>query len=162
MQSFGASISFDRRLYASDCIGSIAYSKALRKIGILTDEECAQIIGGLETILAEWNNKTFELKSDDEDIHSANERRLSELIGSVSGKLHTGRSRNDQVATDLRIWLRTEAAALLKYLKYLISVVVSRAEKEVDVLVPGYTHLKVSLRKIINFNFNFHASKNEH
>lgn len=148
MESFGASIHFDHRLYAADCMGSIAYSKALSKINILTEEESAQIIGGLESILSEWNDKSFEIKPQDEDIHSANERRLGELIGSVAGKLHTGRSRNDQVATDMRIWLRNEARGILKYLTDLVSVVICRAEKEVDVMMPGYTHLQVKFTKL--------------
>lgn len=143
METFGASISFDRRLYAADCIGSIAYCKALAKTSIITEEESVKIVSGLETILSEWNNNNFEIKPEDEDIHTANERRLGELIGSVSGKLHTGRSRNDQVVTDLRIWLRDEAASILTYLRQLISVVVCRAEKEIKVVIPGYTHLQV-------------------
>lgn len=147
MNSFGSSISFDQRLYSADCIGSIAYCKALSKIGILTEDECVQIIGGLETVQSEWKNKSFEIKPEDEDIHSANERRLGELIGSVSGKLHTGRSRNDQVATDMRIWLRDEATTILKYLKDLLSVLVCRAEKEVDAILPGYTHLQVKYKR---------------
>lgn len=81
---------------------------------------------------------------DDEDIHTANERRLSEIVGkSIGGKLHTGRSRNDQVATDMRIWLMDEVAKVKAYLKDLIAVMAARAEKEVDVLMPGYTHLQV-------------------
>lgn len=152
MASFGSSISFDQRLYAADCIGSIAYCKGLSKIGIVTEEECVQIIDGLETVQSEWNNKSFEIKPADEDIHSANERRLGELIGSVSGKLHTGRSRNDQVATDMRIWLRTEATSLSQYLKDLLSVVVCRAEKEIDAILPGYTHLQVRNK---NYNFDY-------
>lgn len=93
--------------------------------------------------MSEWNNNKFELKLEDEDIHSANERRLFELVGPVSGKLHTGRSRNDQVVTDMRIWLRYEATMILTYLTKLVSVLVDRAEKEINVIIPGYTHLQV-------------------
>lgn len=143
MESFGASIDFDRRLYAVDCISSMAYALAISKIGIITDDDCTQIVGGLETILNEWTEQSFVVKPEDEDIHSANERRLGELIGSVAGKLHTGRSRNDQVATDLRLWLRTESVSILKLLIELITVVVYRAEKEIGVIMPGYTHLQV-------------------
>lgn len=143
MDSFGESISFDQRLYEADIICSIAYCKAICKVGIVTELECMQIIGGLENILSEWNSKSFVVKPDDEDIHSANERRLGELIGTLSGKLHTGRSRNDQVATDMRFWLRREANAILNHLTELVSIVVSRAESEVDVILPGYTHLQV-------------------
>lgn len=90
----------------------------------------------------EWQGNKFEIKPGDEDIHTANERRLGEIIGPLAGKLHTGRSRNDQVATDMRLWLRDEASAILAHLKELISVTVARAEKEIDVLLPGYTHLQ--------------------
>lgn len=143
MDSFGASISFDRRLYEADIICSKAYCKAICKVDIITEAECVQIVGGLENILTEWNNKHFIVKPDDEDIHSANERRLGELIGTLSGKLHTGRSRNDQVATDMRLWLRNETTAIVNHLIKLISVVVRRAENELDVIMPGYTHLQV-------------------
>jgi argininosuccinate lyase len=83
------------------------------------------------------------VKEDDEDIHTANERRLSELIGPLGGKLHTGRSRNDQVATDMRLWLLGEVKDVEANLKGLIRVMVERADKEVDILMPGYTHLQV-------------------
>jgi argininosuccinate lyase len=83
-------------------------------------------------------------QEDDEDIHTANERRLSELIGPLGGKLHTGRSRNDQVATDVRLWLLDEAKIVEKGLKALILVIVNRADKEKEFLLPGYTHLQVS------------------
>lgn len=85
------------------------------------------------------------MKEDDEDIHTANERRLSELIGPLGGKLHTGRSRNDQVATDMRLWLLEEVKDIEKSLRGLIQVMVERADKEIDVLLPGYTHLQVWL-----------------
>jgi len=85
----------------------------------------------------------FQAQEDDEDIHTANERRLSELIGPLGGKLHTGRSRNDQVATDVRLWLLDEARTLKESLEALILVVVNRADKEKDILLPGYTHLQV-------------------
>ncbi|KAI9309554.1 argininosuccinate lyase [Cunninghamella echinulata] len=142
MDAFNASIHFDRRMYAADCIGSIAYAKALAKNNIITEEEKDQLVDGLEKVMKEWENNTFEIKAGDEDIHTANERRLGEFIGPVAGKLHTGRSRNDQVATDMRIWLREEATKLLAHLKELISIVVARADKEIDVLIPGYTHLQ--------------------
>lgn len=85
----------------------------------------------------------FAIQPDDEDIHTANERRLSELIGPLGGKLHTGRSRNDQVATDMRLWLLNEVKEVEEGLKGLIRVMVERADKEKDILLPGYTHLQV-------------------
>lgn len=96
-----------------------------------------------------WNLTTqtqFEVKADDEDIHTANERRLSELIGPLGGKLHTGRSRNDQVATDMRLWLLDQVNELEDALKSVIGVIVERADKEKSILMPGYTHLQVSGR----------------
>lgn len=144
MDAFNASIHFDRRMYAADIIGSIVYSKALAKNGIISEQERDLLIEGLEKVQDEWEKNTFQLKPGDEDIHTANERRLGELIGSVAGKLHTGRSRNDQVATDMRIWIREEASKILAHVKELISVAVSRAERETDVIMPGYTHLQVS------------------
>lgn len=87
----------------------------------------------------------FVIKDGDEDIHTANERRLGELIGPAAGKLHTGRSRNDQVATDMRLWLLDEVKKVEESLKALITVMVERADKEKDVLMPGYTHLQVSI-----------------
>ncbi|KAI7891054.1 argininosuccinate lyase [Mucor mucedo] len=142
MDAFNASIHFDKRMYAADCIGSIAYAKALAKNKIISDEERDQLVGGLESVMAEWESGKFVIVGGDEDIHTANERRLGELVGSVAGKLHTGRSRNDQVATDMRLWLRDEAKKILAHVKELIAVAVSRAEKEIDVIMPGYTHLQ--------------------
>ncbi|CAG8540634.1 1846_t:CDS:2 [Paraglomus occultum] len=142
MDAFNASIHFDKKMYEADIRGSQAYAKALSKKGIINNDECATLVDGLEKVLEEWQNNTFVIKPGDEDIHTANERRLGEFVGSVAGKLHTGRSRNDQVTTDLRIWAREEARKLLGYLKQLIAVAVERAEREIDVLMPGYTHLQ--------------------
>lgn len=142
MDAFNDSIGFDKRLWAVDVRGSQAYARELAKIGIVTEAEAEQIVEGLDAVAQEWASGDFELKEGDEDIHTANERRLTELIGPVAGKLHTGRSRNDQVATDLRLWLREQIVALQKHLKQLIEVAVDRAEQEVDLLLPGYTHLQ--------------------
>ena len=151
MDAFNASIHFDKRMYAADLTGSMAYSKALAKNNIITQEECEQLCSGLAKVMEEWQSGKFEIKEGDEDIHTANERRLGEIVGSVAGKLHTGRSRNDQVATDMRLWLRDEASKILGHLKELISITVARAEKEIDVLIPGYTHLQVNIYIIIGF-----------
>ncbi|OZJ03336.1 putative argininosuccinate lyase [Bifiguratus adelaidae] len=142
MEEFNASISYDCKMYDADCIGSMAYAKALAKAGIITQEEADTLVDGLGKVQQEWANKTFKLAPGDEDIHTANERRLGELVGSVAGKLHTGRSRNDQVATDMRMWTREEVSKISAILKELIAVCVKRAENEVDVLMPGYTHLQ--------------------
>ncbi|TPX62515.1 argininosuccinate lyase [Powellomyces hirtus] len=142
MQSFNESLRFDRRMWKADIVGSQAYAKALSKAGILTAEERDQLVDGLEAVGKEWAAGNFKSVPTDEDIHTANERRLGELVGSVAGKLHTGRSRNDQVATDMRLWLRDEAHQLLAFLKELIGAAVARAEKEVSIVMPGYTHLQ--------------------
>ncbi|KAL5490302.1 ARG4 [Sanghuangporus weigelae] len=142
MHEFNLSLRYDRRMYAQDIRGSIAYARALALRGILSQEEERKIVDGLTAIGKEWENGQFKIEPDDEDIHTANERRLSELIGSLGGKLHTGRSRNDQVATDMRLWLLDEVKEIEASLKALITVMVERADKEQDILMPGYTHLQ--------------------
>ena len=142
MEQFNASIGFDKRFWAVDLQGSQAYARGLARAGILTNAEAEQIIAGLEQVADEWRRGEFVIKPGDEDIHTANERRLTELIGAVGGKLHTGRSRNDQVATDTRLWLRAEIAQMQQHLRQLIRVAVDRAEAEIDLLMPGYTPLQ--------------------
>lgn len=142
MEKFNASISFDKRLWQADIQGSQAYARALARAGILTSAESDLIDAGLEEVATEWAENRFVLMPGDEDIHTANERRLTEQIGAVGGKLHTGRSRNDQVATDVRIWLRGEIRQLRGYLSQLISIAVERASAEIELLMPGYTHLQ--------------------
>ncbi|KAL7426398.1 hypothetical protein ACHAXH_000440 [Discostella pseudostelligera] len=143
MEKFNESIGFDKRMWAQDIRGSIAYAKATQRVGILTIVERDAIISGLETVHSEWASGSFELKPGDEDIHTANERRLTELIGPlVGGKLHTGRSRNDQVATDTRLWLVDAQRDLLKDMATLLEVTSSFAQNHIDVLMAGYTHLQ--------------------
>src|SRR5690242_11990007 len=143
MEQYNASLPYDRLFYAQDIAGSIAFARANKNNGILTADEFAAIEKGFVQIKEEWANNTFEVKANDEDIHTANERRLSEIIGKdIGGKLHTGRSRNEQVATDMRLWLRDQLHILEGYLKQLIKTSVQRAEAELDVLMPGYTHLQ--------------------
>jgi argininosuccinate lyase len=142
MEEFNASIHFDRRLWAADIRGSQAYARALQRAGLLTEAECKAIVDGLEQVAQEWMHGQFVIHPEDEDIHTANERRLTELIGPTAGKLHTGRSRNDQVATDVRLWLLAEIEHLRRHLDQLIAVAVERAGDEIDLLMPGYTHLQ--------------------
>jgi argininosuccinate lyase len=142
MEKFNASIHFDKRMWKADLVGSQAYARAIAQAGIITADEAKEIVAGLAQVGEEWSQGDFVIKPGDEDIHTANERRLTELIGSVAGKLHTGRSRNDQVATDVRLWLRDEIALLRSHLRQLISVAVERAAVEIDLLMPGYTHLQ--------------------
>lgn len=142
MEAFNASIHVDKRMWRADLRGSQAYAQALAHAGMLTQNECDAIVEGLNQVAAEWAAAGFALQAGDEDIHTANERRLTELIGPVAGKLHTGRSRNDQVATDVRLWLRDEIATLRGHLNALIDVAVARAAAEIELILPGYTHLQ--------------------
>lgn len=144
MMKYNASIFYDRAFYAQDILGSIAYARANQKTGILTASEFAEIERGLLAVRKEWEEGTFEIKPDiDEDIHTANERRLGEIIGkAIAGKLHTGRSRNDQVATDMRMWLRDELRTIETYLVDFLKVTVALAERDIEHVMPGYTHLQ--------------------
>uniref|UniRef100_A0A2K6A317 Argininosuccinate lyase n=1 Tax=Mandrillus leucophaeus TaxID=9568 RepID=A0A2K6A317_MANLE len=142
MEKFNASIAYDRHLWEVDVQGSKAYSRGLEKAGLLTKAEMDRILHGLDKVAEEWAQGTFKLSPNDEDIHTANERRLKELIGETAGKLHTGRSRNDQVVTDLRLWMRQTCSTLSGLLWELIRTMVDRAEAECDILFPGYTHLQ--------------------
>ncbi|KAF3936697.1 hypothetical protein ABW19_dt0200571 [Dactylella cylindrospora] len=144
MQMYNESLTYDKRMYAQDITGSQAYAKGIHLAGIITESERDSIISGLEQVKAEWANNTFAIHPDiDEDIHTANERRLGEIIGThISGKLHTGRSRNDQVATDMRLWLRDELDEIRKCLVDFLRATVSRASDQIDALMPGYTHVQ--------------------
>ncbi|XP_039576947.1 argininosuccinate lyase-like [Passer montanus] len=142
MEMLSASITVDQRLSEVDIQGSMAYAKALEKAGILSKTELEKILSGLEKISEEWSKGVFVLKPTDEDIHTANERRLKELIGDVAGKLHTGRSRNDQVVTDLKLFMKNSLSIISTHLLQLIKTLVERAAIEIDVILPGYTHLQ--------------------
>jgi len=142
MRCFGDSIGFDRRMYAADVRASVAYAAALARAGLITIEERDQLVAGLEQVRAEFDAGTFQIEPGDEDIHTAVERRLGELVGPVAGKLHTGRSRNDQVTTDLRLYLLDEMASLREALIELQRAIVEKAEAHLDVVMPGYTHLQ--------------------
>lgn len=144
MTQYNESIYFDRAFYSQDIRGSIAFARANTKVGLLTQDEFAAIEKGFEQVLQEWESNTFQIVPGvDEDIHTANERRLGEIIGTgIAGKLHTGRSRNDQVATDMRLWLRDQLSQLEEYLVAFLKVIAARAEKEIEHVMPGYTHLQ--------------------
>lgn len=129
-------------MWAEDIRGSIAYAKSIGKVGILTDDEVNTLVDGLKKVHVEWENGTFEIKPGDEDIHTANERRLTEIVGPVGGKLHTGRSRNDQVATDTRLWVVAQEKQIVKDIATLLQVGADYAEKHIDILMAGYTHLQ--------------------
>jgi len=146
MEEFNASIAFDKALCMADIAGSKAYARALGRSGVLTENEVKSMCKGLDTIRNEWTDGTFEISwPGDEDIHTANERRLGEVVGTdLAGRLHTGRSRNDQVATDLRLWLRREVFDLRRSLRALIQTArnVAADSKAQDAVMPGYTHLQ--------------------
>jgi len=142
MERFNLSLDVDKVMWAADIDGSIGYSRALQKAGVITAEEGEAIRSGLVAVRAEWAAGTFEVKPGDEDIHTANERRLTELVGAVGGKVHTGRSRNDQVVTDLRMHLRGVCARLGELVRNLVRTAAKRAAAEADILMPGYTHLQ--------------------
>lgn len=144
MEKFNNSFPFDKIMWSEDLFGSEMYAKAMHKTGILSEEEVDAICSGLHAVRKEWEDGSFVAVASDEDVHTANERRLTELIGKVGGKLHTGRSRNDQVVTDLRLWLVSQSQSMNKLLAAILETVAANAEKYIDVLQAGYTHLQAA------------------
>ena len=142
MKQFNDSIGFDIRLWEADIQGSIAYAKALAKSGIISKKEAAILVKGLRVVHTEFGAGKFEVKPGDEDIHTAVERRLKEIVGDVGGKLHTGRSRNDQVATDFRIFTLAAINTLKAQLLALQTALIEQAQAHVTTYMPGYTHLQ--------------------
>ena len=142
MRDYGESVSFDWRLYRHDVRGSIAHAGALRRVGLLTEEEFESIEAGLKAIGAEIESGKFAFSKDLEDIHMNIERELTRRIGEAGAKLHTARSRNDQVATDFRLYLKEETALLEEGIRVLQRALVGLASANESVLMPGYTHLQ--------------------
>ena len=142
--SYTASLPFDRRLYRYDIAGSIAHARMLAKCKIVSDSDAAAIVKGLETILEEIERGEFDFKNELEDIHMAIESRLIEVIGEVGGKLHTARSRNDQVALDMRLFTKEAVADTLAGIRDLQRALLLVAEANIDIVMPGYTHLQVA------------------
>lgn len=143
MDLYNASLPYDKIMYDVDLTGTKVYTEGLNKLGLINDDELKKIHEGLEVVREEWKHNQFVEKPGDEDIHTANERRLGEIIGKhIAGKVHTGRSRNDQVATDMRLHVRARLTKILEFLKNFITAIIKRAEAEIDVLMPGYTHLQ--------------------
>ncbi len=142
--AFTASVNFDKRLYRHDIMGSIAHATMLAKVGVLTTAERDLIVNGLQQIQTEIEAGTFEWRVDLEDVHMNIEHRLTDRIGIAGKKLHTGRSRNDQVATDVRLYLRDEVDAIRAELRRLLTGLVDLAEKEYDTIMPGFTHLQTA------------------
>ena len=142
VQRLNASLPFDKRLYAEDITASIAWAHGLETAGILPRKEVHRIADGLEAVRAEFDAGTFKFHDSDEDIHTAIERRLIEIVGSLGGKLHTGRSRNDQVATDLRLWIMRACNQLRNHIASLQQALIDSAEPNMNTVMPGYTHLQ--------------------
>ncbi|MCO5785799.1 argininosuccinate lyase [Pseudomonas sp. G11-1] len=141
---FTASVDFDKRLYKHDIQGSIAHATMLAKVGVLSDSERDSIIDGLRAIQGEIEAGQFDWRVDLEDVHMNIEARLTERVGITGKKLHTGRSRNDQVATDIRLWLREEIDIIVAELERLQRGLLQQAEQHAEVIMPGFTHLQTA------------------
>ncbi|WP_457568271.1 argininosuccinate lyase [Desulfurobacterium sp.] len=144
VEKYTESVSYDKRLAPFDIAGSVAHVTMLAKQGILSEEEAKKIVAGLNEILKEIESGKFEWKQELEDVHMNIEKRLIEKIGAVGGKLHTGRSRNDQIATDVRLYVRHEIGEILSLLKTLRKAFYVQAKRYIDVVMPGYTHLQIA------------------
>ncbi len=144
VEIFTASVDFDQRMALEDIEGSVAHAKMLCKIGILSDIELNDILNGLDTIVIEVEQGSFNWSIKQEDVHMNIEARLTDLIGIAGKKLHTGRSRNDQVATDIRLYLRKEIKTITAQLIRLQTAILDLAEQEADTIMPGFTHLQVA------------------
>ena len=144
MESINASIDFDKRMAVQDIAGSIAHATMLAKQNIITASDAEAIKEGLLTILSEIENGTFEYSKALEDIHMNIESRLKEIIGEPAGRLHTGRSRNDQVATDFKLWTRDQCDAIIEGLTELMKGLIDQADAGADTVMPGFTHLQVA------------------
>jgi argininosuccinate lyase len=155
LDQFNASIMYDRKLYREDIEGSIAHAKMLTKQGILTEDELTQITDGLTQVKKEIESGEFEWKISDEDLHMGIEKRLTALIGDAGKKLHTARSRNDQVAVDFRRYVIRKNSEIVDALKLLMNEILVVADKHTDTLIPGMTHLQHA--QPINFAFHLGA-----
>ncbi len=144
VKRYTASVDFDKRLARFDIEGSLAHADMLQSVGILTDADLAAIREGMQTILTEIDAGRFEWLLDLEDVHLNIEKRLVELVGDAGKRLHTGRSRNDQVATDIRLWLRSEIDTIIGLLHQLRHALAAMAQTHADTILPGFTHLQVA------------------
>jgi len=142
VEAFNASILFDKRLYPYDIKGSIVHAKMLAKQSIISESEAAQIVKGLEQIYNEIETGEFKFSISDEDIHMAIEKRLIDLIGDTGRKLHTARSRNDQVALDIKLYVREQVEAIQALIISLLETIMKKSVEEIDIIFPGFTHLQ--------------------
>ncbi len=144
VEKFSASVSFDQRLYRQDIVGSIAHARMLSKVGVISESEFNDIRDGLNKILAQIEAGEFEWSDELEDVHMNIEKRLTDDIGEAGKKLHTGRSRNDQVATDLRLYTRDAVDRIIDEIKSIQLTLLDFAEAEAETIMPGYTHLQIA------------------
>ena len=144
VQAFTASVSFDQRMYKQDIEGSVAHAKMLEKSGVLSNEDLGAILEGLAQVQKEIENGEFEWSDALEDVHMNIEARLTAIIGDAGKRLHTGRSRNDQVATDIRLYLREQITIIINQIKQFQTGLLDLAEREASTIMPGFTHLQVA------------------
>lgn len=142
MEALNTSVHVDAELWREDIQGSMAHARGLASAGVISDQEAKTLVSGLEQVASEIESGKLVWDRQKEDVHMNVEARLTEIVGAVGGKLHTGRSRNDQVATDLRLWSRRKAEEAISAVAELGRVIVDRAETEIDTLMPSYTHLQ--------------------
>jgi len=155
VEQFNASVSFDKRLFKQDIMGSRAHAEMLAHIGVLSSSDCDALLTALDTILKEIESGTFIWKTELEDVHMNIEARLTELVGEAGKRIHTGRSRNDQVATDVRLYLREAIDEIDGRLEALQNAILKVAEQESDTIMPGFTHLQVA--QVITFGHHMLA-----
>ncbi|TDJ04919.1 MAG: argininosuccinate lyase, partial [Deltaproteobacteria bacterium] len=141
MEKFSESVSYDKRLYEQDIQGSIAHANMLSKTGIIKKAESEEIVKGLQSIKNEIEGGKFPFRDEFEDIHLNIEKRLIEKIGAVGGKLHTARSRNDQVLLDEKLYIRKQIGEINSHIKKFASGLIKLCEKNTDIIIPFYTHL---------------------
>ena len=153
ISDFTSSLHYDRRLYKQDIAGSLAHVSMLGKQGIIPNEEARQIKSGLHSILTEIEEGTFPWRTELEDIHMNIERRLFDKLGPVAGKLHTGRSRNDQIALDLRMYVKESCEGITKRLDLLQKTLLELAETHIRTIIPGYTHLQRAQPVLLSHHF---------
>ena len=153
ISDFTSSLHYDRRLYKQDIAGSLAHVSMLGKQGIIPNEEARQIKSGLHSILTEIEEGTFPWRTELEDIHMNIERRLFDKLGPVAGKLHTGRSRNDQIALDLRMYVKESCEGITKRLDLLQKTLLELAETHLQTIIPGYTHLQRAQPVLLSHHF---------
>ena len=157
LMAFTESLSFDRRLWPDDVAGSVAHVLGLANAEIITEAEAVAIIAALEQVSEEMSAGTFSFVDSDEDIHTAVERRVTEFAGPTGAKLHTGRSRNDQAATDVRLWMKRELMVVARRIVDLQTVLLDRARSAADIYLPGYTHLQRAQPVLLSHHLLAHA-----